>query len=831
MNSQSQFSLVEIVKSKRTLTTVLSIIIFAAISWIYFYPDDVMGNVLRQHDIQQGIANGEEARAFEAATGEVTRWTNSLFSGMPTFQIQPSYQSSSMLSWVNKVMGLGFPAPVNLVFIMMVGFFIMMLAFGARWYIAVLGAIGYAFSTYFFILIGAGHIWKYVTLAYIPPTIAGIVWAYRGKYLAGAAVAALFAAVQIQSNHVQMTYYSLFVMVPLVIAFFFEARKKKNLRGWAIATGALSVAAVLAIVANAPNLYNTYKYGKETMRGGHSELTVGTDNSSAGGLDKDYITAWSYGKAETFTLLIPNVNGGATIKPEKGENRFLSLADTDKAQKMLDSGEIDNETMYYLQQFPQYFGDKPMTNGPVYVGALIFMLFLLGAFTVRGPVKWALVIATLISIALAWGRNMMWLTDLMIDYFPLYNKFRTVESILVVAELTIPLLAMLALQQALVENDFFKRNTRQVFTATGLCVLSCIFVWIVPECFGTFSVSEQEQFVQNGLAQQYPQLAMAIESIRASIISSDALRSLIFLLLGIGTLMAFGHGKIKAPVAAAVITVICLTDLWTANKRYLNSDAFTEATPQTAEFTPRSVDLQILADTTQNYRVFDQDHFGDAMPSYFHKCIGGYHAAKLSRYQDLIDHQIKSGNIEVLNMLNTKYVIQGDTAVMLNPEALGNAWFVDTLLYAANANEEMSILSGIHTATTAVADKQFETILGNAAPKAATDTIFETSYAPNRLTYHAQSQNGGLAVFSEVYFPWGWEATIDGNPAELGRVNYVLRAMRIPAGSHTIEMRFNPTTVTNADSAATVAIVLIYLALIGTANLAIYRRIRPRRKQ
>ena len=817
--------ILNLLKSRSTLTTILALLIFAALSWAYFYPDDVMGNVLQQHDVTQGVANGQEVKEFKATTGEVSYWTNSLFSGMPTFQISPSYDSTSLLSVVNKVLGLGFPSPVNLLFIMMVGFFILMLAFDVKWYIAVLGAIAYAFSSYFFILIGAGHIWKYVTLAYIPPTIAGIVWAYRGKVLSGSAIAALFAAVQISWNHVQMTYYFLFVIVAIAVAYLVMAVKNKTVKQWLKATGALAVAGVLAVAANAPNLYNTYAYSKLTMRGGHSELATASANSTKGGLDKDYITAWSYGKAETFTLLVPNVAGGATIKPEKGSNRLMSTSETPQAQKMIASGEISQNDAQVLSQFPQYFGDQPMTNGPVYVGALILALFLLGCYTVKGPLKWCLLVVTIFTVLLSWGHNFMWLTDLMIDHFPMYNKFRTVASILVVAEFTIPLIAMLALQQMITDPNWKKKYFRAFLWSMGVCIALCLLFYFVPSLFSLYSQSERQQFVETGVMQQYPSIFAALEAVRQAVISADALRSLIVLVLGAAVLYLFIEKKIKAQYAMLAVALITLVDLYTVNKRYLNTDSFATPVENRASLEPRDVDKQILADTAINYRVLDQPRFSDAAPSYYHKHIGGYHAAKLTRYQDLIDYQISKGNPEVMNMLNTKYVIVDDNQVYLNDDALGNAWFVDTLNYVATPNEEMAALTTIHAASQAVADKQFESVLGAAQPIAPGDTIYETTYAPNRLTYCAKSAKGGVAVFSEIFFPWGWKATIDGEEAPIGRVNYVLRALKVPAGHHTIEFSFEPQSVKATDAVATIAIVIIYILLLVALNVSVYYRI------
>ena len=808
---------------------VIAVVTFAAISWVYFYPNDVNGDVLQQHDMMQGFANSQEVNAFEQATGEKSLWTNALFGGMPTFQITPTYKGTTWLTPASIIYRLGFPTPVGWLFVLMMGFFLLMLAFKAKWYYAVLGAIAYAFSSYFFILIGAGHIWKLLVLAYIPPTMAGIVWCYRGKYLGGAAVAAFFAALQLQSNHVQMTYYSMFIIVALVIAFLIKAIIDKKMGRWCIATASLAVAALLALAANSPNLYMTYKYSQETIRGGHSELTPkGEDAVNAqpteGGLDKDYITQWSYGKDETFTLLIPNVKGGATIKPEHGGSKMLSLADTDKAEKMANAGDMSQQDMQILSQFPQYFGDQPMTNGPVYVGVLICALFLLGCLIVKGPVKWALLIVTIISILLSWGHNMMWLTDWMIDHFPMYNKFRTVASILVIAEITMPLLAVLALRELFKDPDEgWRRYKLQLIIAFGACALICLLTAIFPSLFGHFSAQEQEQLVATGQIQQFPSVDAAIAAVRGALVSGDAWRSLIVLLIGFAVIMVYLKGKLNETAATLVIAGIVLVDMYAVNKRYLDSDTFTshyDLPEQT--FSPRPVDNQILQDKDMNYRVMDVQHFGEAMPSYFHKTIGGYHAAKLSRYNDLINNQIANNNIQVLNMLNTRYLIIDDNTAQRNPDALGNAWFVDSLTYVGNADQEMAFLNDFNPATSAVADAKFKQQLGEARTMQPGDTIYETSYAPNHLTYKSHSAAGGLAVFSEIYFPWGWKVSVDGKPVEMGRVNYVLRALQLPAGDHEIDFRFAPDEVSKTETCASVAVIAIYVLMLLALNYALF---------
>lgn len=804
--------------SKGFLHSLLGVGILLVITLVYFYPDVFEGNVLRQHDTLQGVANGQEAAAFAEATGETTRWTNSLFSGMPTFQISPSYGSSKLISTVERAYSLWLPNPANLVFIMMLGFYILMLAMRTRWYVALLGAIAYGFSSYFFIIIGAGHIWKFSTLAYVPPTIAGIILCYRGKYIGGGVLAAFFAMLQIAANHIQMTYYFLFVIVALVIAFFVEHKRANTLKKWTKATGVLAVAAALAVGANLPSLYNTYEYSKQTMRGGHSELAVASANSTKGGLDKNYITQWSYGISETFSLLIPNIKGGATIIPTDGQNVQTSMAEVEQVKEDYQKGKIDYQTYSNLQMFPQYFGDQPMTNGPVYVGALIFALFILGLIIVKGPVKWALFAVTVLSVALSWGHNMMWLTDWFIDHFPLYNKFRTVASILVIAEFTMPLLAALALQKIVTTPDFFKLHSKAFFGSFGISIFFCLLGMMAPSVFGSgISQMAADMFAEYA-AQGYDlsPLYASLQDARMAMVSADALRSFVFLVIGAALFWLYFKNILKKEALCGALLVVVLIDMYPVDKRYLNTKSFSMK-PAMAQQTiePRPVDLQILQDTAMNYRVMDLSRFGDAMPSYFHKCIGGYHAAKLTRYQDLIDRQISKNNVEVLNMLNAKYLVVDDTTAHINPEALGNGWFVDKVTYVKGAQAEMAVLDTLHTAVGAVADESFRSVLGEAKAVMPGDTIIETVYKPNELHYKTISRNGGLAVFSEIYFPWGWTATVDGKEVPVGRVNYVLRALQLPAGEHTVVFRFDPQSVHATETVAYASVALIYLALIG----------------
>ena len=844
---------------KRTLLGVLvSIAVMAIVAFAYFYPDAAQKNVLRQHDTQQGVAIGQETKAYFEATGESSRWTNSLFSGMPTYQISPSYPSDSLFKWINTVMGLGLPQPANLLFMMMAGMFILLLAMKMRWWVALIGAIAYGFSSYFVILIGAGHLWKFITLAYIPPTIAGLVLCYRGKYLAGCALAALFGMMQISSNHVQMTYYFLFVILGFMIAYLVMAIKEKQLPRWLKATGALAVAGILAVLANLPSLYYTYEYSKESMRGGHSELTRSGDASNAtSGLDRDYITQYSYGPSETFSLLIPDIKGGASIKPEKGENKLLTLADEPAAKELIKKGQLSADEAQYLQYLNRYFGEPEGTNGPVYVGALICALFLLGCFVVKGPLKWALIILTVFSILLALGRNFMWLTNLMIDYMPMYSKFRTVESILVIAEFTMPLLGVMALQQVLSGDpaEAWKKYKRPFLWSFGIVLAFCLIGIIWPGFYGSL-ISESDrsmdqQFAQYLLSQgadpqlvqmfslNNPNIYAAIEHVRGGLVEADSLRS--FLLVGAGMilLLLYFLKKLNVGVVAVLVGILVCGHLFLVKKSSRNSDSFVPRRLASGPmFTPTAADQLILADTTANFRVLNMPEFWQARPSYFYKNLGGYHAAKLTRYQDLIDvylqpfvmNQQSQGGWNVVNMLNARYIVDHTGQPLRNPEAMGNAWLVDEVKYVDGADAEMAALSSINPITTAVADKKFADVLGSSAPKAAGDTIYETSYAPNRLTYHTSSANGGVAVLSEIYFPWGWNATIDGSPAQIGRVNYMLRAIRIPAGKHELVLTYDPKSLHATVATADTSIIIIYLLLAAALVAALLPAIRGAKK-
>lgn len=811
---------------RKYLFAILATAFLAVVAILFFYPDDVQGNVLQQHDILQGTANGQEGKAYYEATGETTRWTNSLFGGMPNFQISPSYPANDLLGWIGKVYMLGLPAPANLLFGMMIGFFIMCLCMKFKWHESLFAALAWGFSSYFIILIGAGHIWKFVTLAYIPPTIGGLALLYRRKYLDGTALTALFGALQLQSNHPQMTYYFLFVVLAMMIAWLCQAIKRKEMKTWGIATACALGAAFLAVSANSASLYNSYEYSKETVRGRATDLTPANASASTGGMDRSAITAWSYGIDETFTLLIPNVKGGATIQPVAGETTLKSVADTDKAD---DLG-LQAEELQFLGQFPQYFGDQPMTNGPVYVGAFVLLLAILALFMVKTPMKWALFAVSVLAILLSWGHNFPAFTNFFIDHFPAYNKFRAVSSILVIVEFTVPLLAALCIKKMVDEPESFRRNPWTGYTVFGLGAVICFLGWVSPSIFGQpFSANELQQLTEAGAFSNpaYYGIINGLRETRLSLVSADCGRSLIFILLGAGVIFLYFKGVLKRKsIFVFTLTVVALIDLYSVAHRYVNSDNFTEPADNEVSFKMTDADRAILQDKS-NYRVLDVADMSGARSSYFHKTIGGYHAAKLTRYNDLLDKQIYKGNSEVLNMLNAKYILSGNE-YQLNPDANGNAWFVSGIDYVTSPDAEMKALDSLNTKVRAVADSKFAKTLGNASPKAPGDTIYETSYAPNKLTYKARSAQGGVAVFSEVYFPWGWYATIDGKPADIGRVDYVLRALKVPAGEHDIEFRFDPKSLQVTNTLGVSAVIIIYVlcaaALAGFIFIVVRRR-------
>ena len=823
---------------KRIIPDIVAIVVFAVISFAYFCPAVTEGRILSQHDSVAGIGAGQEGKEYLERTGERTRWTNSIFGGMPTYQMAPSYDSTDLLKGIENLYHLYLPTYVWYVFVMLLGFYILLRAFNFKVWMAGLGAIVWAFSSYFFIIIAAGHIWKFITLAYIPPTIAGMVLCYRGKYLLGGLVTALFVALQISSNHVQMSYYFLFVMLFMAIAYGVQAYQQKTLARFGKSTGVLVVAGLIGVCINLSNLYHTYEYSKESMRGKSELVKENSANQTSSGLERDYITQWSYGIGETFSLLVPNVKGGASVPLAANEKAM------EKANPMYGS---------IYSQLGQYWGEQPGTSGPVYVGAFVVFLFVLGLFIVKGPMKWALLAATVLSILLSWGKNFMGFTDFFIDYVPMYNKFRAVSSILVMAEFTIPLLAMLALKEVVSTPSIIKERKKDFLISFGVTGGLALLFAIFPKVFFPSYVSTMEMnALQSIPADQLVPLLANLEEVRMSLFTSDALRSFFIILIGVNLILAYGMGKLKQTVLIAALAVLCLVDMWGVNKRYLYDEQFVEKQVQTQSFRQTETDKLILQDETLDYRVLNlaSNTFNENNTAYWHKSVGGYHAAKLRRYQEMIEEHISGemsglfkavadagGDMEllnpadfpVLNMLNTRYFIfplqGGQTVPLDNPFALGNAWFVDEVEYVNNANEEIEAIHGLDPTQIAIVDKKFESVIKSLSSD-STATIELVAYEPNYLKYEVSSEKGGTVIFSEIYYP-GWKSTIDGQEVAHGRANYILRAMNVPAGNHVVEFRFDPDSLHVTENIAFIALGLLALLAIVTIVLKIkaYRKV------
>ena len=823
---------------KKFLPDVVVVLVFAIISFAYFLVPVTQGKILFQHDASAGVGSAQELTEYQNRTGETTRWTNSIFGGMPTYQMSPSYQSTDGLSQVMNAYHLWLPDNVWFLFAYLLGFYILLRAFDFRQTLAALGSIMWAFSSYFLIIIAAGHLWKVMALAYLPPMIAGIVLAYRGRYLSGFIVTALFTAFEIKANHVQMTYYYLFIILFMVIAYLVKAVREKQLTGFMKSTGVVAAAAVIGIAINLSSLYHTWQYQKESMRGKSELVKKNAANQTSSGLDRDYITQWSYGIDETLTLLVPDAKGGATVPLSKNAT---AMAKADP--------QIQSMIPQLYDAIPQYFGTQPGTSGPVYVGAFVLFLFILGLFIVRGSMKWALLAATVLSVLLAWGHNFMGFTNFFLDYIPMYAKFRTVASILVIAEFTIPLLAALALKKIVDEPEVLTKQMKFVYISLALTAGVALLIALFPGMMEPFISDQERQMITSiqGMDGNTANTILSnIATMREAMVSADAWRSVIIILIGFALLFLYKMKKLRAEYMVICMAVLCLVDMWQVDKRYLNDEMFVPKSERDMPHQATSTDLSIMKDKSLDYRVLNlaSNTFNENETSFFHKSIGGYHPAKLRRYQEMIDAYIApemqktmqaiaaaGGNMQavdgvkifpILNMLNTKYFILplqgGTTAPIQNPYAQGNGWFVNKLSYVDDANAEYAEVGKIDVRHEAVADKKFEAALGQAKANDSTAIVKLDKYEPNNLQYTVNSKNGGVVVFSEIYYP-GWTATIDGQPAELGRVNYILRAVSVKPGKHTVVLDFHPTSISTTETIAYIAIVILLLAIAGAGYM------------
>ncbi|MEW4925418.1 YfhO family protein [Algibacter sp. 2305UL17-15] len=791
---------------KKSLSHLLIIAGFIVVSLAYFNPV-LQGKQIYQSDIVQYIGMSKQQKDFKAETGEETYWTNSAFGGMPTYQLGARYPHN----YIKKLdLALRFlPRPADYLFLYLLSFYVLLLVLKVDFKLAALGALAFGFSTYLIIILGVGHNSKAHAIAYMPLVLAGILLVFQKRYMLGFLLTAIAMGLELVSNHFQMTYYLLLLVVVLGIVYLIDAYKKNMLPHYFKSIGILVGAVILAISLNATNVLATQEYVKESTRG-KSELTIHPDGSPkevTSGLDKDYITQFSYGITETFNLFIPRFMGGGSYdnvgKDSETYEFFRKL------------GASPSQALEQAENAPTYWGDQPIVEAPAYIGAVILFLFVFALFLVKGRLKWWLVGGVIMSLLLSFGKNLNFLTDLFIDYVPLYNKFRAVSSIQVILELCIPVLGVFGLVKLF--NDFNKDEEKLKalkYTTAITGGLALLFLFFGSSLFDFVSIRDG-QYIQN-----YGQgFSRAIKEDRKAIFTSDTLRTLILVLLSAGVIFGYLKNKIKEQWVIVAFVVLILFDLVGVNRRYVNEDDFVSSIKMNKPFTANEVDKQILKDTT-HFRVFDLVS-GPSKPSYYHNSLNGYNAAELKKYREVFDWYVSRNNINVLNMLNTKYIIaqdkEGNVFPYVNDEANGNAWFVEKLKPVESANEEITLLDSLNTKKVALID------IRNHVETDFVKTDFEVDslasikvveYQPNYIKYRSTNSNNGFAVFSEIYYGNGWKAFIDGQKADFTRVNYILRGMEVPAGEHTIEFKFDPDVVKTGSSISLVGSVLLGILLI-----------------
>ncbi|MDO9512165.1 MAG: YfhO family protein [Bacteroidales bacterium] len=786
---------------------IAALAVFLLITVFYFSPL-LEGKSLRQGDITHFKGMAKEIQDYREETGNEALWTGSMFSGMPAFQISVVYHAN-LMRWVDKVFRLGLPRPADYVFLYFAGFFILLLVLGLNPWLAAAGAFAFGLSSYFFIILEAGHNSKAHAIAYMAPVVAGIILTYRGKLLLGGIITALFLSLQMFANHLQITYYLAIIIAFIAAAQCADAIKEKALPYFFKASGILVLSAFLAILPNITNLWSTWEYGKETIRG-KSELTI-DKHIETSGLDKEYATQWSYGVGESWSLLIPNAKGGGTA----------ALGNSPDALK-----DVNPNLREIVSQQNHYWGDQPGTSGPVYAGAIIMFLFIAAMFYVKSSLKWALFGATILSIMLAWGKNFMPLTDFFMDFIPGYNKFRAVSMTLVIAEFCIPFLAFLGLKE-IMQNPPSAKKMIGFYVALGLTAGVSFLFYITPTTFFNFITASEVQWLAdlqtkgNDVA-QLNAFKEGLSTARISIFKMDAIRSFLYIAIASTLLWSFLRFGFNKYFVVGGLAILIVADMYTVNRRYVNEDSFERSSLVKNPFKPSNADILIMKDIDPNYRVFNTtvSTFNDASTSYFHKSIGGYHGAKLERYQELIEYQITKNNMQVLNMLNTKYFIlkgpEKQPAAQVNMQALGNAWFVESYKLVDNADQEMQAMDSFKPAEVAIIDKRFAENLNGFEPVIDSSAqIALVKYQPNELVYQSITTHPQLAVFSEIFYDKGWEAFIDGKPVPHFRANYVLRAMVIPEGTHKIEFKFRPNSYYTGEKISLAGSLLLLFLLVG----------------
>ncbi len=793
---------------KKLLPHLIAFGVFLLLSCLYFWPQ-IEGKVVQQGDIIQYMGMSQEVREYEKKTGEKSLWTNAMFGGMPTYQIN-TVSAGNNLKLLDRVARLDIAPPIGRFMIGMVGFYILMILLGANPLIGIIGAVAFGFTTNNFILFEAGHETKLKVISYFPLLVSGMLLAFRKNYLWGGLLFAIGLGLNLWANHVQMTYYLFLTLVFFGIAQLIQDVRNGEALHFAKAAGVLIVGGLLALGSAASNLWITYEYSKDTMRGepvlkNHAVTTSDKAAGNSKGLDWDYAMQWSNGTIDVFASFIPGVAGGGSNEP-LGENSAIYQTLRQKGYRVPANFGA-----------PLYWGDLPFTSGPIYFGAVIMLLFLFGAFTVNGPVKWWLALGSLFTILLSMGKNAEVFNELIFNYVPLYSKFRTPNSVLSVTSFLMPTLGFIALSKLINGELEQQKALRALYISGGITAAIALFFVLMGPSFFDFAGQSDDRYAETFTAE-------AMRSDRQTLMRSDALRAFALVALSAGLMWAFIHKKITQTWILAGLGLLILFDLWTVGRRYLNNDSFTTKNNYEANFQPRPADEQILQDKDLSFRVYDMSEnnpFSSTKASYFHKSLGGYHAAKLQRYQDIIDSALVRGNQQVFDMLNTRYFIapggEGEDArVQRSPSALGNAWFVSEMRLVNSPEEELDSLGTFNPGETAIIHNEFSDYVNGLTLNKA-GSISLTDYKPNALTYKSESESEQLAVFSEIWYgpDKGWQAYIDGKPAEHIRANYILRAMRIPAGSHTIEFKFDPQAFKTGKSISITSSLLLLLALFG----------------
>lgn len=808
---------------KHNGTHLAIIAIFLGLCFMYFAPA-LQGKSLIQQDVQQAQAMQKEIMNYKEKDGKAPLWTNSMFGGMPAYQIWVQYPNN-VTTYVVSFFKTVFPNPIDVVLLYLLGAYLLFCVLRINPWLAAAGAIAFAFSSYHFIIIEAGHGNKAMAIAFFAPIVAGIILTLRGKYLLGAVLTALFLSLEIRANHIQMTYYlfvALLIFMGIELA---QAIRSKQLRSFNKSFVYLLCAAALAIAVNASMLWTTYEYGQESLRG-KSNLSSNKAVPAAG-LDRDYAYQWSQGVKESITFLIPNAYGGASVTPADESSEVVKL--------LKEQGVSADQATGFASQLPSYWGAKPGTSGPWYFGAIVCLLFVLGLFVVRDRIKWWIVGATLLSLFLSFGKNFPLVSDLFFDYFPLYNKFRAVESTLVIAALLIPILAVLAVKELTESKEDAQKQIKKLLYALYISGGAALLLALMPTLFLSFKAANHQDLVKQlmrvvGDDRSFAdKIAAALVQDRVAMARMDAIRSLVFILLGAGLLWALIKKKLGAQAVYISLALFILIDLWGVDRRYLNNESFVEKEVLNQQFQPREVDQAILRDTSLDYRVLDLSipTFSSASTSFFHKTVGGYHAAKLKRVQELLDRQFNSAiNEDVLDMLNTKYAIYNDQKAQMvkvqpRPSACGNAWIVQDVHFVKNAEEEMKAIDSFDPKKTAYVDERFKSLIPRS--KVGFDenaSIKLVDYHPDHLSYQYTAAKDVVAVFSEIWYDKGWNAYLDGTKIPYFRADYVLRAAALPAGNHKVEFKFEPRSYELGEIISLIASIL----LVGAIGFVIYRR-------